>query len=218
MFAEARPSRLRSRPGFRQFLRDRSAIAALEFALVLPMLLAAGLGGGEVMRYLLIQKQVSKAAESAALMVAALDTPFRSNDEQFVREAMQIVVPFAHRDAVEQSRPWKEVLKVGVAAIRFDRVNPGCIADCETTPRVVWRTGERACGVMPYSPASNLTSVPSALAKSLGSLVVADVSYTYRSWFGSRFVPPLTVVRSNFQQPRYVDLVAASGNLSWICP
>jgi Flp pilus assembly protein TadG len=201
----------------KSFGANRSAVAAMEFALVLPMLLAAGLGGGEVMRYLLIQKQVGKAAETVAMMVAALDTPFKGTDESFIFDAMQIVVPFAQRDATDRSVAWRNVINVGMGVVRFDKVNPACVSDCDTLPTTVWRTALRSCGALPFTANGDFGSVPSALQRSLGSLVVADVSYTYQSWFGTRFVPPMTITRSSFQQPRYVDMITSAGPLSWNC-
>ncbi|MFN3890703.1 MAG: TadE/TadG family type IV pilus assembly protein [Beijerinckiaceae bacterium] len=201
----------------RDFAGDRRAFAALEFSLVLPVLTAAGLGGAETMRYLLIQKQVSKAAEVAASMVAMFDDFFRAQDEQFIYDTMQVLVPFAARDAASANTSWRDVIKVGVGAVRFLKQDAACTSNCVTNPMVMWRTGARTCGFVPYSNSGDLASVPTQLERSLGTLVVADVTYTYTPMFGSSYLPGITVTRSNFQQPRFVEAVAVEDPGGWLC-
>lgn len=199
------------------FARDRSAVAAVEFSMILPMLLAVGLGGAELMRYLLIQKQVGKAAESVSMMMGAFDKPMTPADHDFMYDSTMVTVPFANADANRLGSSWREVMEVGMSAVAFEKVNPSCTSNCVTRPAVRWRTGARACGEQTFSTAGGLNTVPSELQGSLGSLVVTDVRYTYQPWFGSNFIPPIVVTRSSFHQPRFIDFVDVQGANDWVC-
>lgn len=201
----------------KHFRRDRSAVAAVEFSIILPMLLALGLGGAELMRYLLIQKQVGKAAETISIMMGAFDKPMTRADYDFMYDSTMVTVPFAVSDANRRGGSWRQVMEVGMSALTFEKVNPACVSNCASRPRVRWRTGSRACGEQTYSSTATLNTVPSELQGSLGSLVVADVRYTYQPWLGSNFLPPVVVMRSSFHQPRFVDFLEVQGADNWVC-
>ncbi|MBX9758335.1 MAG: pilus assembly protein [Beijerinckiaceae bacterium] len=201
----------------RRFGRDKSAVAAVEFSIILPMLMALGLGGAELMRYLLIQKQVGKAAEGISIMMGAFDKPMTRADYEFMYDSTMVTVPFATSDSNRFGNSWREVMEVGMSSLTFDKVDPACASDCATKPQVKWRSGSRQCGEQAFGSASALNAVPSELQGSLGSLVVADIRYTYQPWFGSNFLPPVVVMRSSFQQPRFIDFVDIQGEGNWVC-
>ena len=53
-----------------RFLRDRRGVAAIEFALILPILVLLCLGCFEVPRYVLIWQRIERAASGVSDLVA----------------------------------------------------------------------------------------------------------------------------------------------------
>lgn len=60
---------------FRRFAKDNSAIAAVEFAMILPVFILLTMGCFEVTRLVLIHQKMARAAASMADLVAQSDDP-----------------------------------------------------------------------------------------------------------------------------------------------
>lgn len=201
----------------RRFASDRSAVAAVEFSIILPMLLALGLGGAELMRYLLIQKQIGKAAEAVSIMMGAFDKAMTRTDYEFMYDSTMVIVPFATSDATRLGNSWRNVMEVGMSSLTFEKADAACTSNCVTRPRVRWRTGARTCGEQAFSTSPGIGAIPSELQGSLGSLVIADVRYTYQPWFGAKYLPAIVVMRSSYHQPRFIDFLDIENGGNWVC-
>jgi hypothetical protein len=207
----------------REFRSCARAVAAVEFSLLVPILLTLGVSGGEVFRFLSIQKRVAAAAEATAMMLSQAPTDITADDHRFMANAMRLMVPEVDHDARERGVAWSNILRVGMASLRFE-APIGCTINCTFSPVVRWTIGDRACGVAEFRDGAGVAAVPRGFINARGSLVVADVAYEYRPLIFNSFttiVPPMTIYRSVFLPPRYIDFVGiqwAPGSNAHQCP
>lgn len=79
-------------------LRDEHGVAAVEFALALPMLAAMFLGGFEVNRYILVHQKVEKVTYTVADVVAQSQSVTESQLDQIFVAAEEIMRPYDFGD------------------------------------------------------------------------------------------------------------------------
>ena len=74
-------SRMGAEPGrpTRRFLRDERAVAAIEFAVILPILLLLLLAGSQVVLYINASRKVGQVARSISQMISQVKPPTNSS-------------------------------------------------------------------------------------------------------------------------------------------
>jgi hypothetical protein len=217
--AYALPAKLCRRA--KEFWRARQAIAATEFALVLPLLLMLMLGSVEVSRVIIAARSVTAVATTAVEMLSQNGTGNVSYvDLHFASDSTMVIFPQILQDAKQKGISWKNDISISMAGVCFGSspTTCACMPTC-TYANVVWNSGsnKRTCGV-------NLTSAPDTAAPSKttlpadvfgpGSLIVVDIVYNYTPMFGSVFTAlfgsPLfgtvPIARSAYLAPRYIQL------------
>jgi len=186
-----------------RLVRDRSGIAAVEFALVLPILLTLFLGSYELSSLLLAYLKLESAAESAADLVAqtVTGTVLQSTDFTNITNAVdQIMVPFATSG---------NSMKIAYASVTY---NTG-------SPVINWHTEVHG------APAISVSSLPhGAAATNMGtnstadSVVVAQVTYSYASPITYALATSYTLTEAAYVRPRYVACVPTYLNTNNVCP
>ncbi|WP_158811262.1 TadE/TadG family type IV pilus assembly protein [Beijerinckia sp. L45] len=211
---------LRSKLG--KFASETSAIAAVEFAIVMPMLIILIVGGAETARFITTSRKITNLSSSMAALLAERTTAVALNDLMFTFNSTLVTFPQILKDAAANGVPWQYDIGVTLSSIRFTPTVAGCASGCTYKASVIWSagsTGQRSCIVPPSSTpdatSPSLSTLPQDVFTS-GTIVVADVSFTYRPVFGSRFVPTAVLKRSVYLQPRYIgeiDFDASGGGL-----
>jgi Flp pilus assembly protein TadG len=213
------------------FAAAKAAVAAVEFAVIMPMLLILMLGGGEAARYVNVSRQLTNLAYSEANLVAsrpATSASMTANDITFVQQATPVVFPQILKDAVRKGTAWSadQDFLFTISSVVFTPTPASCTSSCTYKGAVAWSlyqgglttaavaTKVRSCSVAPVSAsdtaAPSLTTLPADVFTS-GSLIVVDLAYTYTPVFGSSFFHAVTLHRSAYLQPRYLSSVAYSG-------
>jgi Flp pilus assembly protein TadG len=190
---------------------DRSGIAAVEFALLMPGLLTLFIGSYELSSLLLAYLKLESAAESAADLVGqtAVNTVLQSSDFTNITNAVKnIMVPFSTSGTS---------LKVAYASVTYS-----------TGSAVInWHTElngatQITAASLPHSAAAG--TLGTAANGSLDSVIVAQVTYSYSSPVSYVLSTNYTLSEAAFVRPRYVTCVPtymntntdAQGNK--ICP
>jgi hypothetical protein len=226
--AHALPAKLYRRA--KEFWRARQAIAATEFALVLPLLVMLMLGSVEVARVIIASRNVTAVATTAVEMLSQnITTRVDYVDLDFAIASTMVIFPQILQDAAQKGISWKNDISILLAGVCFSPAGstvchslPGCTSNCAAN--VVWNSGpnKRACGT-PLTSASDTAApskttlpadvFPAAGAAPGGSLLVVDIVYNYTPMFGSAltalFGSPLfgtiPIARSAYLAPRYVQ-------------
>lgn len=207
----------------------RGGVAALEFALVLPVLLVALLGFVELDRYVTSTRQLESASNSISEMLSQ-STSKTNGDLNFAYDSLMVLFPRVLEDSARKAVAWRNDINVSMSSIAFASTVPGCVANCTYKAQVAWSSGsaKRPCSV-PLSPvADNSTPTPTTLPQSAfgpNGLVAVDLEFTYTPLFAPKLFGSMTIKRSSFLQARdvaplsYLKFDPSAGNsLVTTCP
>lgn len=167
--------------------------AAVEFALIVPIMIAVYIGSVEASTLIIIDRKVQSVAGSVGDLVARTDERLATDDlKDYFRAASGIMTPYA-ADGVTQK----------VTAIKVN--NDG-------TNSVLWQSSYQG-GV--YSTVAKLAlpktfTLPAemtAIAKNQ-TVIAAEASYTYTPMFGFVLQQSVNLYRSNFFMPRFEGGIA----------
>ncbi len=208
------------------FRKDSSAVAAIEFALLAPVLVFFMLVEFDVYRYVMTTQRLEYVAESVAEMFAsATASPMATipgngvvadSDINFYMNSALFVYPeILTSPAVMQGASWYIAMEVDTAAIAMIQYFPGVY-----TPTTIWHGANqsagntRQCNTI-YSIVSN-SSVPTPSTLPSGvvgpnAIIVVDVRTTFQPTFGASYMPTISIVRSVFMSPRNVPFVEYHG-------
>jgi Flp pilus assembly protein TadG len=191
--------------------RDRSGIAAVEFALLLPILLTLFLGSYELSSLLLAYLKLEAAAESAADLIAETDvnTVLQSSDFTNVTNAVkQIMVPFSTSGTT---------LKIAYASITYSTGSAVINWHAEIN-------GAPAITAASLPNGANSANLGNPASGSTDSVIVAKVTYDYTSPVTYALATNYMIAEASFMRPRYVTCVPSylnantDGQGNKICP
>ncbi|GJD63802.1 TadE/TadG family type IV pilus assembly protein [Methylobacterium frigidaeris] len=217
----------------RRFRSADDGIAAVELALVLPVLLTLLLGGIQVVAYVNAVRKVELVVRSISQMISQAVPPSNGSttsglvakgDLHFSYDAALVLFPYLMSEGKRQNKEWWEVITINYASIRFKPNTATCpdLSDQSAcySAEVVWTSSGttqptsgdlyRRCGAE-LTPVENTAAPsPTTLPRSLygpATMVVIDVVFTFTPTFGARYLPSLPIARSAYVQPRHVPLI-----------
>lgn len=211
----------------RRFAAAQEGVSAVEFSLVLPVLIVLLLAGIQVVTYINATRRVEVIAASISEMISQAVPPSGSTeakvnalDLHFSFDSTLVLFPYLMKDAARKSVAWYQDISISYASVQFTQTKNNCAGNADQsscyTAKVVWTSSGTAGGnYRPCLPAQNAvddTASPSrdALPRSLfgpGSVIAVDVVFTFAPTFGARFLSPIRIARSVFVQPRYASLI-----------
>jgi Flp pilus assembly protein TadG len=164
----------------------QSGMAAVEFAMVLPAMLALVFGSIEVTDALVCKGEVTNTASTAADLIAQ-ETQVTDADLNNV---------YASLNALLYPYP-TTATQVRITSIIDDGQGGG---------KVDWSKAQNATG---YSRNQAMT-VPAGLITSGGSVIFAEVTYPYTSPFTYIIHSPITMTNTYYSHPRRVPKITYS--------
>lgn len=173
---------LRHYSGFTfQFLtRSQSGMAATEFALILPILIALFFGVVESSDALSANRRVNLAVNTLSDLAAQESKLYEAEADDLFRGVEQILGADSDR-----------------VIIRLVSV----VADKNGEPVVHWSYDNQ--GGRPYAENAPYKNLPdSALWDANATILVGEISYTYRSALTHHFIPPVNFNKSAIRWPR----------------
>jgi Flp pilus assembly pilin Flp len=170
-----------SRPLTKRFCSAEAGLAAVEFALIAPIMIALFLGVVEGSMALSAARKTTLSANTLADLVAQEAEITKDNlDDLFV--GMEDIID--SRDIPTTFR---------VVSVIFDSGT--------NTMRVHWSYSSN--GSVPYAPGSEFTGdIDATLLDDTASLIVAEVEYDYASPISARFVKAVTLDKTATRWPR----------------
>jgi Flp pilus assembly protein TadG len=165
---------------FRRFRAAQSGVAAIEFALMVPMMLFTFFGVAEISSYILASRKVANVASIAADLVAQ-DKSVDDAEMSDIMGALDVVIrPFNPANA-----------RIIISSV---------VADDDGNLTIAWsdarHTAPRAAGSA--APAI----VPAGIVPNNQGIVMAEIEFTYTSTFGQYLTSGSTVSDVFFLKPR----------------
>jgi Flp pilus assembly protein TadG len=168
------------------FRRDQRGLAAVEFAMLLPLMLTLYLGGVEVSQAISVDRKVSLTARAVADLVAQGTNINNSEMTNILNAAKAVAAPYPDSN-----------LKVTVSSIKID-------ANKKAT--VEWSDAFNAT-----ARAKNSTvTVPDGLSIANTWIVWAEVSYAYTPTVGYVITGTMNLTDQIYMRPRNQDFVTRS--------
>jgi Flp pilus assembly protein TadG len=142
--AHALAAKLPQRAG--EFWRARQAIAAAEFALVLPILLILMLGSVEAARLIISAQRVTQVATTIVEMLSQNGTgTVNYVDLDFAVESTMVIFPQILQDAAQKGISWNNDISISMASVCFwpnsSTCTSTCTSNCSYIANVVWNSG-----------------------------------------------------------------------------
>lgn len=169
--------------------RDRSGMAAVEFALLLPIAITLFLGAFETTNAVMCYMKLISAADTAADLVAQQTTVSTTDITNYASASQMVMSPFA----------------TGSLGLVFASVT----WNSSGTASVAWQQDVGASAVTNASIITLATS-PAILGSANESVIVVQAKYAYTSPFAHVLPLNFTFSQNAFSKPRKVSAVPHS--------
>jgi len=171
----------------RRFSGDRSGIAAVEFALLLPIMIALYVGSVEFTDAFAIKRKVTSVASALSDLVTRSKTISKSEMQDILDAAEAVIAPYPAGD-----------LKVRVSGVWIDD---------KSVAKVVWSVARNETAA---AEGSTMT-LPSGVTIKDSFVVVSEANYGYSPPIGYVFTGDINLDDSFYLRPRLSATVCYDG-------
>lgn len=207
-----------------RFGADARGVAAIEMALVAPVLILLLVTGADTARFVSATRKVTQIADTIATITSENTTgSVTSANLRFYSDSAMVVFPQLLQDGKTHGNDWTNNVSITVSSVKFVQVagiSQGLVS---------WTAGDvrRPClvpmiSILDTQIPTPLTLPQSVLNSNVSSVIVADVSYHFTPLIGSSLLGTLTISRSFYLAPRYVPSIAfdssAGSESATACP
>jgi Flp pilus assembly protein TadG len=163
----------------RRFRTDQRGVAAVEFALLAPVMILLYCGMAELTMAMMAERRASHAAAVVADLVSQSNQMNATQMTDVFRVAKAIMQPFP-----------ADGMDMRVTSVK---------ADANAVPKVVWSRGD---GMTALTATTTATAVPANLLVAGDSVVMAEMTYTYESPLHYVVPDGMTFKQTFFLKPR----------------
>ena len=187
----------------------QGGLAAVEFALILPVMLVLFFGIVETSMALGAKASVTSIAATAADLVAQESTVSDADEQNVFSAASAILYPHP-ASSTDSKGVTTSLLKIVISSIVYDKDNP------TTSGKVAWSdsstgSGARTVGSRYTYPADAINPGNTAnLVDEGGSIILVEVTYNYSSPTAQTVAGSWTMSSSFITRPRQVAQIARS--------
>ena len=172
----------RVRAAIRRFVGNARGAVAIEFALILPVMVVMLTGLIELSYLMMAERRVSGAAHSTADLIGQSTDLTSSDLSDIFSAAALIMAPFDTAN-----------LTIGVSSVRFD--------DDTGDPSQDWSSAYNGGAV------ANPTTLATGMGEAGTSVIIVTASYTYQPILNAILSGPYTLSETAITRPRYLDYV-----------
>lgn len=163
----------------RRLKRDERGVAAVEFALIAPLMILLYYGLAEVTLGMMAERRAGHAASVVADLVAQSNQMNATQMDDIFEVGEAIMKPFP-----------AATLRMRVTSVK---------ADAQAAPKVVWSRGS---GMTALGSGASATAVPAGFLAANESIVMAEVSYAWDSPIHKTIPNALNFNQTFFLKPR----------------
>lgn len=189
--------RLRNRRGF--WTSSQDGIAAVEFALLLPVMITLFFGVVEVSLALLCRADVSKMASTAADLISQANSLNSTDLGNVYAAAGTILYPYYDPSAPGSGKP-----SIRLTSVIDD--GSGAAGKDHLTGKVAWTCTQTGTGSL--APATRTVGSTVTFTQPLmtdgGSVIIAEIAYNYASPTTKVITGPINFTNNFYTKPRRI--------------
>ena len=184
---------------WRGFRKSDDGVAAVEFAILLPLLISMFFGVVETSLALLCRADVSVMAATAADLISQVNAASTTDITNVYAAAGTILYPYYSGGST------------GKPTIRITSVIYDTTSKSTTSGKVAWTCAQAGTGTLtPTSRAvGDTVTLPQALMTTNGSVIIAEVAYNYASPTTKVITGPINMTNNFYTKPRRIAQIAA---------
>ncbi len=167
----------------RRLARDKRGVSAVEFAMLLPLMVALYLGGVEVSQAVAIDRKVTLIARTVADLIAQVTSVNATDMSNILAASTAVAAPYPDT-------------KLKIVVSRVD-------IDASSVAKVIWSRTKNGTA----RAANSTVTLPSALTVANTSLIWAETSYAYTPTIGYVITGTMTLKDQIYMRPRLSDKV-----------
>lgn len=167
-----------------RFKRDENGLAAVEFAMLLPLMMTLYLGGFEVSQGVGAQRKTTLVSRTVADLVAQAKSVNDADMQNIFNAAIAVAAPYP-----------RTPLKIVVSSVSIDATMRATIA---------WSSAYNTAG----RTVGDVVTVPTGLGAANSTLIWAEVTYGYKPAIGYVVSGTLNLKDQLYMRPRLVSSVA----------
>ncbi|HVW72381.1 MAG TPA: TadE/TadG family type IV pilus assembly protein [Rhizomicrobium sp.] len=189
----------------RLFRKAQDGMAAVEFALLLPVMITLFFGTVEISMALLCRADVSIMVSTASDLVAQESTVQTSDISNVYAAATTILYPYYNPSSSACSQT-PAPPQCTPPTIRITSINYNSATGSTTSGKVAWTCTQAGSGTLTpatRSPA-DIVTLPQAIMPANGSVIMAEVAYKYSSPTMQMITGPLNMTNVWYTKPRRV--------------
>jgi Flp pilus assembly protein TadG len=175
-----------ARRSLRNFHEDKRGVSAVEFAMLLPLMVTLYIGGVEVSSAIAVDRKVTLVARTLGDLVAQSTTVNATDMTNILNAATSVVQPYSS----------------ATIQVKVSRVD----VDANSVAKVKW---SKALHTTPRSTDSIVT-LPAALNTPSTSLIWAESQYAYTPAIGYVITGTMTLHDQIYMRPRLSDNVVCN--------
>ncbi len=173
--------------GFRAWRRDERGVSAVEFAMILPIMITMYIGAVEFSHALTIDRRVTSVASAAADLVAQSEEVNDADLLDIFEVSTSIMLPYT--------------------ADPISIVLTSVVADANNDTTVCWSAAHNGSA---YAKGAAYT-VPDGLTQAFSSIIIAEVTYAYTPPVGEYLTGGITMTDNFYLRPRRSLTVEKTG-------
>jgi Flp pilus assembly protein TadG len=177
----------RTRRSLRRFQEDKRGVSAVEFAMLLPLMVTLYIGGVEVSSAIAVDRKVTLVARTLGDLVAQSTTVNAADMTNILNAATSVVQPYS-----------SSTIKVKVSRVDVD---------ANSVAKVIW---SKATSNTTARAANDVVTLPAALNTPSTSLIWAESQYAYTPTIGYVITGTLTLRDQIYMRPRLSDNVVCN--------
>ena len=167
------------------FRRDRNGVSAVEFAMVLPLMILLYVGTVEISQAVAIQRKITLATRTVADLASQVTSINNADAGNLGIAALAVIKPFPDGP-----------LNGSISAVNID---------ANGIAKIAW--SDPINGGTPKPPNSTVT-VPPALIVPNSQLIWSELKYVYTPDFGGALFGPFDLSEQIYMRPRLSETVA----------
>jgi Flp pilus assembly protein TadG len=182
---------------WRGFRKSKDGVAAVEFALLLPVMITLFFGVVETSLALLCRADVSMAS-TAADLISQVNAASTADITNIYAAAGTILYPYPSSGSAKPT--------IRLTSVTYD---PG--TQSTTSGKMAWTCMQSGSGTLslPAYAVGATVPLPKALMTNGGSVVIAEVAYKYSSPTTSVITGPINMANNFYTKPRRIAQITA---------